>query len=234
VLRFRTYLAPSVPEAFFVSVRDRLAALTGEEVELSFDARTSGPLDPEDNPFVRREIDFAFVCAPSYLALREVVRLVAAPVPTDPRAHGLPLYFSDVVVRDDVDLRTARWALNDGASLSGYRSVVEAYGVSVLERAIVSGSHLASLDLVASGEADAAAIDSNVLRLNPRPLRVAATLGPFPIQPVVARAELPVARLSAAFLSLGSFEMFGFAGFASVDPSHFTPRNDSGYEALRC
>jgi ABC-type phosphate/phosphonate transport system substrate-binding protein len=157
-------------------------------------------------------------------------------VPTDPRALGRPVYFSDVVARAPIDLRTARWSLNDPASLSGYRSVIDAYGVSVLERAIVSGSHLASLDLVAVGVADAAAIDSNVLRFFPRPdLRVLATLGPFPIQPLVARNDLPgIADIRAAVLSLGDFSHFGFRGFAAVDATHFEPRDRVGYEATRC
>lgn len=224
-MRVRSYLAPSVPEALFAAVCAELGRALDTSVVLSFDPVTSGPLDPTDNPLTSGEVDLAFVCAPSYLALRREVRLIAAPVSTDPRASGRPVYFSDVVVRDAVELRAARWALNDAASLSGYRSVVEAFGVSVLERAIVSGSHLASLELVASGAADAAAIDSNVLRLFPKPsLRVATTLGPFPIQPLVARKALPgIARVQRAVLGLSGFEAFGFRGFAPVDHEHFAP-----------
>jgi ABC-type phosphate/phosphonate transport system substrate-binding protein len=63
---------------------------------------------------------------------------------------------------------------------------------------LASGSHDASMRLVAEGAADAAAIDSNVLALALRRqpatverLRVVACWGPFPIQPVVVRSGLP-------------------------------------------
>ena len=57
--------------------------------------------------------------------------------------------------------------------------------------AIETGSHRRSLELLASGELDAAAIDSTVLALEARAdpafaaLRVLERLGPAPIPPVV-------------------------------------------------
>ncbi len=237
MLRLQSYLAPSIPYGFFRAIADDLGSTLGEPVELTFETRTSGPIEGEPDPVSRGEIDVAFLCAPTYLWLARagLARVIAAPVPSDPRAAGRPVYFSDIVVAHDCEatsidaLRSARWALNDPGSLSGYRCVVDAIGAPV--SAVVSGSHLASLDLVRSGAADAAAIDSNVLFMYPLDdrLRVVESLGPHPIQPVVARADLDgerVARVQRALLTLGTrapelLGAFGFAGFAEVEHAHY-------------
>ena len=63
---------------------------------------------------------------------------------------------------------------------------------------LCSGSHQNSIESVLRGEADAAAIDSNVLSMKLREdpslrerVRVIESWGPFPIQPVVVRSALP-------------------------------------------
>ncbi|MBA3490680.1 MAG: PhnD/SsuA/transferrin family substrate-binding protein, partial [Rubrobacteraceae bacterium] len=68
---------------------------------------------------------------------------------------------------------------------------------SFFDRVFCSGSHLNSIDAVVSGEADAAAIDSNVLRIRfqqapalRKNLRVIDSWGPYPIQPVVVNSTL--------------------------------------------
>lgn len=237
MLRLQSYLAPSIPYGFFRAIAEELRVSLREPVELTFETRTSGPIEGEPDAFSHGEIDIAFLCAPTYLWLERagLARLLAAPVPTDPRAEGRPVYYSEVVVARDCTatsleaLRTLRWALNDPASLSGYRCVVDAIGAP--SSAIVSGSHLASLELVRTGVADAAAIDSNVLAMHPLDgrLRVAASLGPHPIQPVVARADLDgelVERVQQALLTLETrapdrLTPFGFAGFTTIDHAHY-------------
>ncbi len=103
-------------------------------------------------------------------------------------------------------------------------------GAEFFARCLKSGSHLRSLELVASGEADAAAIDSNVLRLNPgENLRVIESWGPFPIQPVVVRRGIDDAmrqRISHALLTMheehaAGLAAFGFSGFAEADPAAY-------------
>lgn len=97
------------------------------------------------------------------------------------------------------------------------------------------GSHLASLDLVAAGAADGAAIDSTVLgwvsaqrpELRER-VRVVASWGPHPIQPVVARATLPGETVRAVAAALRTFDprtgpagelaRFGIAGYVAGEP----------------
>src|SRR5712691_11105628 len=74
----------------------------------------------------RGAIDIAFVCSPPLIWLGDAGQPVAAPVLTDPRFGGKPLYCSEVVVNRDSpfqsleDLRGTRWAINESSSWSGY------------------------------------------------------------------------------------------------------------------
>ncbi len=254
-LRVLSYLAPSIPEQLFELVAEELRAATGAPVELAFETRVSGP-SPEDDPFAADRADLAFVCAPSYPALRAsgspVVLLPAAPVFDDPRAEGRPVYYSDVVVRRDrsaarfEDLAGAVWAYNDRRSRSGWLNMLarlagighagdpEEFFTGLLP----AGSHLRSLELVAGGSADAAAIDSNTLRLVGRRepekaarLRVLESWGPMPIQPVLAGTALPEPlrdRIVGALLRLGEnpaarerLAEFGLLGFAPVEEATY-------------
>ena len=120
-----------------------------------------------------------------------------------------------------------------------------------------SGSHLNSMQMVARGEVDAAAIDSNVLGIKLRSapelrgrLRVIETWGPFPIQPVVLRSGLHPRlkdRLRAALLAIGedapappALAGFGLQRFAPVTYGHYAPervalqqvREGAGYPAV--
>jgi phosphonate transport system substrate-binding protein len=136
--------------------------------------------------------------------LKGAIEAIAAPVLTDARFAGRPLYSSEVVVRSDSphrsfeDLRGKRWAVNEPSSWSGYWVVLEKVGAwSYFSEVVESGFHQRSLRLVADGEVDAAAIDSQVLAVEQRDdpglaqrLRVVATLGPAPSQPVVVRSTL--------------------------------------------
>ena len=98
---------------------------------------------------------------------------------------------------------------------------------------IRSGSHPASVRLVADGGADVASIDSNVLRilLEQTPalqekVRVLESWGPYPIQPVVVRTELDPAlkvalresllRTEADPLTRPALEAFGLKRFVAV------------------
>src|SRR5581483_11504435 len=91
----------------------------------------------------------------------------------DPRAQGAPLYFSDVIVPAASrascfdELAGGAWAYNDLCSLSGFHCLLRKLGgrKRFFASLRASGSHLASIELVAQGLADGAAIDSNALRL---------------------------------------------------------------------
>lgn len=103
-LRVMSYLAPSLPEHLFVALADHLGEALGTEVELAFDVSRSGPRRGEDEPFGRGDVDVGFLCATSYVWLREPARpsielIGAAWAPTDPRADGRAVYFGDVLMR---------------------------------------------------------------------------------------------------------------------------------------
>ncbi|CAA9456887.1 MAG: ABC transporter, substrate-binding protein (cluster 12, methionine/phosphonates), partial [uncultured Rubrobacteraceae bacterium] len=116
-------------------------------------------------------------------------------------------------------------------------------------RLCCSGSHLNSMEMVAGGEVDAAAIDSNVLRIKLRSapelrgrLRVIETWGPFPIQPVVLRSGLHPElkkRLRATFLSIDgatvppTLARFGLERFAPVTYEHYAPEERALRECER-
>jgi phosphonate transport system substrate-binding protein len=214
-LRFVTYLTPSIPQEFFEAVVDHARrTLRCERTSLRVEERVSGPERGVEDPFSRDETDVGFMCAPSYVWLRElkpppVELLGVAPVFADARASGRPVYFCDVVVRRDAQIRSfaevrgRSWAYNDRCSLSGYYSLLNKLAEigedeGFFGRVYRSGSHLNSIEAVVSGEADAAAIDSNVLSLRLRAvpelrekLRVIESWGPYPVQPIVVRSALP-------------------------------------------
>jgi ABC-type phosphate/phosphonate transport system substrate-binding protein len=108
-------------------------------------------------------------CGFPYAAqLREAVKLVATPVQ---RAEGCagPFYASAIIARQDAPdglaaFATSRFAINGRDSLSGYvalRAAMQAAGLAVdLAQWIETGSHRASVRIVAAGEADCASIDA--------------------------------------------------------------------------
>lgn len=218
-LRIITYLSPSIPAELYELIARNLGEQCGVAAELAFEPRISGPLAGDDDLFARGDADVGFLCAPSFRwlnASRRSVELLPLPVPADARAGGRPVYFADVVVRADsparafADLAGGRWSFNDRNSKSGWFSMLERIAPRAPEEffadVVAAGSHLRSIELVASGAADAAAIDSNVLRANlRRELRVLESWGPFPIQPAVIRAgiaEEQKERIAAALLTI--------------------------------
>ena len=260
-LRLLTYLSPGLPLALFGAVADHLRRtpeLGGRGIALASEERVSGPgqcsVDRSEDPFSRGEADVGFLCAPTYLRLRgrehpPAELLGVAPVFVDERARGKPVYFCDVIVRRSSsarsfwDLKGATWAYNDLCSLSGHGGLAarlgspEAIG-TFFGRTIRSGSHPASVRLVAEGRADVASIDSNVLKilLERTPalreeVRVLEWWGPYPIQPVVVRTDLDPAlkvalgksllKAQADPLTRLELEAFGLKRFVAVDEEDY-------------
>ncbi len=257
-LRFITYLSPGIPQSLYGAITDHARrTLQCERTSLRVEERVSGPEKGSADPFSRDEADVGFMCSPSFLWLRElrpppVELLGVAPVFEDARASGRPVYFCDVVVQQDspvrsfADLGGRSWAYNDACSLSGYYSLLNRLAEAgkdegFLGRMFSSGSHLSSIESVVRGEADAAAIDSNVLsiRLREDPslserLRVVESWGPFPIQPVVVRSALPRdlrEELRACLLMADAdprtrpaLSRFGLRRFVPVSEEDYSPR----------
>jgi len=200
-LVFATFLAPAIRPAYqFVAsrvgdaLRQPVRLVTGE----SLDQLRCG------------EVDFAFLCGLPYVKLRREPRppvsLVAAPVLEGDRYDGRPIYFSDVIVPVDSsvtafdDLRGRSWACNGFDSHSGalvvlHRLLEMGEDGRFFGHVQVSGSHQQSIRLVAEGEIDGSAIDSQVLAVELRDqpelierIRVIDSLGPSTNMPLVAAA----------------------------------------------
>lgn len=216
----------------------------------------------EDIPWQERyvqvqdgRIDIAWICGSYYTQLAAgpdpVVELLAAPIMNHTRYQGEPVYFSDVLVRQDspfqtfADLRGAAFAYNEPGSFSGYWAMryhlaqlgeLEGY----FGRLVQSGGHVNSLQMILDGEAETAAIDSMVLiaELQENPtlapkFRVVETLGPNPIPPWVIRRTLPKAQkaqLRRALLALHEdedgrklLESCQMRGVTAVPDTHYDP-----------
>jgi phosphonate transport system substrate-binding protein len=210
VLRLVSYLSPSLPEGLFEAVARRISETTGIRTSLRFERQTSAP-SPAEDPFSSGRTDIGFLCSPGYVRLSQthppaVTLLGAAAVFEDPRTEGRPVYFSDVIVasssaaRSFEDLRGRTWAYNDPCSWSGYLNLLRRLrGVEqepFFGALRASGSHI-SVRLVAAGEVDGSAVDSNALALLLRRepmlkmrIRVLESWGPHAVQPIVLSCRM--------------------------------------------
>ena len=256
-LRLITYLSPGLPLAIFEALAAHIErSIPGYEVVLHSEERVSGPERGAPEPFSSGDADVGFVCAPSYVWLKEreppPARLLGvAPVFAEERNRGKPLYFCDVVVPRDLpadsfgDLKGRVWAYNDACSLSGYHGLLARFGSSggptrFFGRVLQSGSHMASIQSLFDGVADAASIDSNVLgiMMNRQPslrerLRVIESWGPYPVQPVLIRSDLDphleealrtsLLETEADPLTRRSLAAFGLTHFAPVGEDDYAP-----------
>lgn len=235
----------------FDAIAAHVATGLGMDHELTVEPKISGPLTPADDRFALALTDVGFLCPPSYLWLTEEsapsVQLVPmAPVHDDPRAHGRPVYYSDLIVRAESpiaglgDLAGQRVGYNDKSSLSGYVSLLTALAAIGAEQThfgqfLHVGSHREALAMIAAGEIDGAAIDANVWRAWAREqpdaageLRSAAALGPHPVQPIVVRSGAahlaePIAELLACPELAELVRPHGVVGFAPIDHAAYEP-----------
>lgn len=203
MLRFATFLAPNMYPVY-QGIADYVGQELGWRAELTASATWSD--------FERGGVDVGFICGLPYVQLTRSsnppVTLLAAPVLQGERYRGLPIYFSDVVVRRDspwhafTELRGCIWAYNERDSHSGHnitRYTLMRMGETqgFFGRVVEAGFHQEALRLVAQGHVDASAIDSQVLAIELRDhpdlalrVRIIDTLGPSTIQPVVASCRV--------------------------------------------
>jgi phosphonate transport system substrate-binding protein len=245
-LQFFSYLAPNL-FWFYELVSRELAK------RLRFPTQLSVGLDYAQ----LRRADFAFICGLPYVELTELgaIRMepLVAPVLQGERYGGKPVYFSDVIVHQEspfrsfTDMRGRSWAFNEPQSQSGY-GIVRDYLIQKGEthgyfgRVVEAGFHERAVQMVHSGEIDAAAIDSHVLALlrrdTPalaRELRVIDTLGPSSIQPLIAGNHLSKALKCEVRMLL--VEMADDPrvrpGFTRALVERFEAVSDSTYDDIR-
>lgn len=247
-LRFATYLAPNMLPVYRC-VADYVGRWLGCRVELTV-GESFAALE-------RGEVEVAFICGLPYIHLARQspspVELLAAPVLQGERYRGQPIYFSDVVVQHDspwrvfADLRGRSWAYNEPDSHSGYnitRYTLVRMGETrgFFGRVVATGFHQSALRMVADGQVDASAIDSQVLAIElrddpelARRVRIIDTLGPATIQPVVAARHVSgmlKEDIRAALCAIGDDPTVRNAldhGFVA----RFVPIADSAYGDIR-
>ena len=196
-LRFGTFLAPNMLRVY-QAVADAVGEALGMSTELIVET---------DYENCRNDVnDICFVCSLPYVMFeREGIspaEPIAAPVLQGERYAGMPIYFSDVIVHKDspakcfLDLRGKSWSFNEPLSQSGY-GITRYHMVSIGEtngffsEVVNAGFHETSVRMVADGEVDSSAIDSQVLAIEMRDhpevtdnLKIIDAVGPSTIQPV--------------------------------------------------
>jgi ABC-type phosphate/phosphonate transport system substrate-binding protein len=167
-----------------------------------------------------------------------------APVLAADRYMGLAVYFADVVVRPGLDPRSwldlagTRLAFNEAESFSGHAAIRHELRRRDLPARFFSwqqtGSHRASLDMVLSGEADLASIDSMVLELEGDSLPVFARLGPYPMPPISTSRNLDsgIRDEAGAFLASLHETETGRRLLDEFGVSHFSRVNDGPYRGM--
>jgi phosphonate transport system substrate-binding protein len=247
-LRFGTYLAPNVLPVYELVTREvgrRLRIPTELVVETSYESCL------EDRN------DVCFVCSLPYVTFeaqgRSPAEPVAAPVLLGERYGGRPIYFSDVIVPRDgrarsfLDLRGRSWAYNEPLSHSGY-GITRYHLVQLGEtdgffsEVIEAGFHQDAIRMVARGEVDGSAIDSQVLEIELRDhpslreaVRVVDALGPSTIQPVAVSkrfSERERETIRETLVSLHE-DPDVRAGFASGLVDRFVPIGPKDYDDIR-
>jgi phosphonate transport system substrate-binding protein len=241
-LEFANFLSPVLNPAY-ARLAAFVAAQLGQSVQFgagaSFDAIANG------------RTQAGLMCGLAYLRLREAtptLRPVAAPVLLGPRYGGRAVYFSDLVVRAAAeyaglaDLRGSRFACNEQASHSGFNVV--AY--TLLQRnerlpffgeVVQTGAHVDSLRAVATGSADVAAIDSQLLDVLRRRgdrmvegLRILDSLGPSTSPPLVVHTRLTgcIGDLQSALLRM-HLDAEHHRWLRDAGISHFVAASDDSY-----
>jgi phosphonate transport system substrate-binding protein len=204
-LRFGTFLAPNILPVY-QAVADTVGKRLGLHTELVVETTYDNCANDVN--------DVCFVCSLPYVEFeRQGIAPaipIAAPVLAGERYGGMPIYFSDVIVRREspfqrfTDLRGHTWCYNEPLSHSGYG--ITRYHLLQLgetqgffSQVVEASYHETSMRWVLEGTIDGSAIDSQVLavamRDNPelrRGVRIIEALGPSTIQPVAVSKRLPV------------------------------------------
>ena len=205
-LRFGSYLVSNATTL-------ALYELVTEEVGRRLDLPTELVVETSYESCERDQNEVCFVCSLPYVTFErrglDLAVPVSAPVLQGQRYEGRPIYFSDVIVHRDspfrtfLDLRGRSWAYNEPLSWSGfgitrYHLVTLGETNGFFRQVVEAGFHREAIRMVARGEVDGSAIDSQVLSIELRDhpdlaeqVRVVEALGPSTIQPVAVSRRVP-------------------------------------------
>ncbi len=254
-IRFTSFLGDNALD-IYRQISAHIERVTGLPTEF-----ISGIPPAEQEALVQREaIQVVFTCGLPYVKKADhtppLLRLLAAPVLSQPRYHNQPIYYSDVIVRAAspyhtlADLRGSRFVYNEPHSFSGYmlpwyhlRRLGEDEDLSdFFKESVPSGSHARSMDWVEQGLVDVAAIDSVIfdMEMAQRPARAAVfrvieRLGPNPMPPVAAVRGLSkdcYDSVQTALLSM-HIDNSGRTILEQAGLKRFAAVADSDYDPLR-
>ena len=249
-LRAVSYLAPN-----WFGLYQAITAYLGRVLQVEIQLH-QGECDPLQDPLLFQDkIDLAFICGlPLIRYSQEVIdqlQTLVAPVMQASRYRNSPIYYADVIVKADsnikkfADLSGKTFCYNDSGSNSGYNLPrhwlsQEKYPQNFFGKTIESGSHQRSIRWVVEGLADCAAIDSVVLEQELRDipelsqhLRVVEVIGPSPMPPLVVAQRLGIPLIQQMQLALlqpdaelqGVMEQFGIRRFAAVKLENYRVLN---------
>jgi phosphonate transport system substrate-binding protein len=247
-LRFGTFLAPNIMPVY-EAVTEAVGSGLGLAVELVVETSYDSCIEDVN--------DVCFVCSLPYVMFERLgiapAVPVAAPVLSEPRYEGKPIYFSDVIVPQEsdantfLDLRGRSWAFNETLSHSGY-GMTRYHLVQLGETAgffgeiIEAGFHETAIRMVQDGEVDASAIDSQVLSVAMREddrlrdsVRIIDSLGPSTIQPVaISRRISPDLRTKIVDIILSlHLEPLTSSRLASGMVDRFVSVGPESYDDIR-
>ena len=234
-----------------------LARYVGERLGLRTEFIADIPWQQRERLLETGSIHAGWICGLPYVLKadqpRSYIELLAAPVMQGRRYAGRPVYFSDVVVRRDHparsfrDLRGMRWGYNEPRSHSGYEIVryklaQDGKQGTYFARAIETGAHQATIQMIVDGRIDASAIDSTVLETELRrwprlkgELRVIETWGPSPAPPWVISRRVPAGlrqQLRRVLLEMHR-EAAGRAILRQARMARFAVVSDRCYDPIR-
>lgn len=209
-----SYQAPNM-FWFYQAVAHYLGRVLATDIQI-----IEGHRDPLDDPLLLHDqVEMAIICGLPFIRYYDKhpgqFRAIAAPVMQAPRYQQRPVYFSDIVVRNDsavqrfADLEGATFCYNEPGSNSGYQVMRQGlmefgYPPDFFGNVVQSGFHQRSLRWIIDGKADCSAIDSTVLEQELRDfpelahhLRIVGILGPTPMPPVIAAERLGSDQIAA-------------------------------------
>lgn len=226
-LRLITYLVPSIPVELFETIAGYLEHALKRESVLLYESRFNGPMKDRVDLFKANIADIGFITSESYqqLVKEDNKNWELLPVggvyfhgtKCDDKGEkciytkGATLgYYADIIIhqssknriKDFADLRGMNWATSNSFSNSGHFTMLKTLrehgeNSSFFGSALNSGSHLNSIHMVATRQADVASVDSNVLgyalaknsSLN-NDIYIYDSIGPLPSYPIMVRASM--------------------------------------------
>ncbi|XP_049807482.1 uncharacterized protein LOC126250043 [Schistocerca nitens] len=260
-LRLVTYMCPSHPVEMYELIMTYLERYTGLEATLQYESRRAGPLPGRVDPFTDDTVDIGFMSVLSFLELLDDKNKYAELLPVTPvfrhrkNKDDVAGYYSDIIihingkkhVKELLDLRGSAWAYSTEESLSGYKIVLKTLkehgeNSTFFGNTLQSGSHLQSIQMVLTKQAEAAAVDSNTLAYNKRYLQdqgkdvlVLDSIGPLPPYPIVVNSRMDGELKETIVRALKSFDKSEIwqTKFAQYGIQKFVTNHVDSYDKLR-